>query len=423
MKCLLAFLLLLVPIPAFAQLLANCDINIPCKAAGVPSNTGRGDAPPVAFGKVNADFLSLQSLGLFSLQPPHYVLIGPVSGSSAASTFRLLVASDIPSLSYLTSVQITMPSPFGVSGCTITSSGDCIVTWTSPCSVAQGCTGVSTLTGYVYGNGTGNFTASSTIPYSALTGTPTIPTSAAASATVGPTATTGSGTAYMLANAAPALCESCNFTLTGGWTFSSTLSGTLTGHSSLDLALTGGTLTGLLTSDGISDSSGSIATSSASGTNTQLAANQSGVNEVCLLVNSSGSSQCGNFPTGAAGIAAYQSTLLLHSGSSATTLDSATVDLSGIPAGSAVGGYVCWTTGTGKLVEDTAATCPTSAERFKFDIRDLDEGALGEMMQLRPKAFRLKIEPRHPLQLGFIAEEVARVDPRLVERDRRGHPS
>ncbi len=44
--------------------------------------------------------------------------------------------------------------------------------------------------------------------------TGTIPTSANPTATVGPTATNGSGTAYMLANAAPPLCETCVFSFT-----------------------------------------------------------------------------------------------------------------------------------------------------------------------------------------------------------------
>ncbi len=43
---------------------------------------------------------------------------------------------------------------------------------------ANGGTGVANPTGYAYGNGAGNFTFSTTVPYSSLTGTPTIPTSA-----------------------------------------------------------------------------------------------------------------------------------------------------------------------------------------------------------------------------------------------------
>jgi hypothetical protein len=44
---------------------------------------------------------------------------------------------------------------------------------TGTLSVPQGGTGATTLTGYVKGNGTSAFTASSTIPYTDITGTPT----------------------------------------------------------------------------------------------------------------------------------------------------------------------------------------------------------------------------------------------------------
>jgi hypothetical protein len=63
-----------------------------------------------------------------------------------------------------------------------------------PLTVANGGTGATTLTGYVYGNGTSAFTASATIPYSVLTGTPTLGTMAAQNTTS--YSTTGSDTTY-----------------------------------------------------------------------------------------------------------------------------------------------------------------------------------------------------------------------------------
>lgn len=45
------------------------------------------------------------------------------NGSTGTPTFRLLVAADIPALSYVTSVALTMPSIFSVSGSPVTSSG------------------------------------------------------------------------------------------------------------------------------------------------------------------------------------------------------------------------------------------------------------------------------------------------------------
>jgi hypothetical protein len=96
----------------------------------------------------------------------------------------------------------------------------------------------------------------------------------------------------------------------------------------------------------------------------------------------------------------------------------------GMASGSAVGGYVCWTSGTGLLVEDTAATCPTSAERFKRDIVSLPS-ALAEVMALRPVNYVPKdaYNPQHRGdQLGLIAEEVAKVDGRLADYDSAGLP-
>lgn len=63
-----------------------------------------------------------------------------------------------------------------------------------PFSVPNGGTGAITLTGYVKGNGTSAFTASTTIPYSDLTGTPTLGTMAAQNTTS--YSTTGTDTTY-----------------------------------------------------------------------------------------------------------------------------------------------------------------------------------------------------------------------------------
>jgi hypothetical protein len=64
-----------------------------------------------------------------------------------------------------------------------------------PFSVPNGGTGATSLTGYVYGNGTSAFTASTTIPYSNLTGTPTLGTMAAQNIGITATITTAKLTA------------------------------------------------------------------------------------------------------------------------------------------------------------------------------------------------------------------------------------
>lgn len=60
-------------------------------------------------------------------QAANKVYAGPTSGGSAVPTFRLLVASDIPSLPYgsgtVTSITVTVPSFLSVAPATITTSG------------------------------------------------------------------------------------------------------------------------------------------------------------------------------------------------------------------------------------------------------------------------------------------------------------
>lgn len=56
-------------------------------------------------------------------QSANAVWAGPTSGLAAAPTFRSLVAADIPSLSYVTSVGLSLPGIFSVSGSPVTSSG------------------------------------------------------------------------------------------------------------------------------------------------------------------------------------------------------------------------------------------------------------------------------------------------------------
>jgi hypothetical protein len=64
----------------------------------------------------------------------------------------------------------------------------------------------------------------------------------------------------------------------------------------------------------------------------------------------------------------------------------------------------------------------TSSARFKEDVADM-AGASRLLMRLRPVTFRYKApydDGSHRLQYGLIAEEVAKIDPELVEFDRKG---
>jgi hypothetical protein len=77
-----------------------------------------------------------------------------------------------PAGTYVTSVAATVPSFLSISGSPITTSGTLAIGYSgTPLPVANGGTGATTLTGYVYGNGTGAMTALATIPTTVLSGT------------------------------------------------------------------------------------------------------------------------------------------------------------------------------------------------------------------------------------------------------------
>ena len=77
----------------------------------------------------------------------------------------------------VTSVAMTVPSFLSVSGSPITVSGSLDVTLSGTAlPVANGGSGATTLTGYVYGNGTSAMSASTTIPNTAITGLGTMST-------------------------------------------------------------------------------------------------------------------------------------------------------------------------------------------------------------------------------------------------------
>jgi len=77
----------------------------------------------------------------------------------------------------VTSVAMTVPAFLSVTGSPITSSGTLAVSLSGTAlPVANGGSGATTLTGYLIGNGTGAFTASTTIPNGAITGLGTMST-------------------------------------------------------------------------------------------------------------------------------------------------------------------------------------------------------------------------------------------------------
>lgn len=83
------------------------------------------------------------------------------------------------------SVGMTVPSFLSVTGSPVTSSGTLAVSYSGTAlPVANGGTGATTLSGYLFGNGTSAVTASTTIPNTAITGLGTMSTQAANSVAI-----------------------------------------------------------------------------------------------------------------------------------------------------------------------------------------------------------------------------------------------
>jgi len=91
--------------------------------------------------------------------------------------------------------------------------------------------------------------------------------------------------------------------------------------------------------------------------------------------------------------------------------------IAGISGATASGGMAVYVNPDGKL-----GTSPSS-KRFKEDIQPMDK-ASEAVFALKPVTFRYKkeLDPKSIPQFGLIAEEVEKVDPDLVVRDKEGKP-
>jgi hypothetical protein len=105
----------------------------------------------------------------------------------------------------------------------------------------------------------------------------------------------------------------------------------------------------------------------------------------------------------------------LVTSTSPVTLSNAAIRLTGLGSSSAsTTGTVCWTTGANNLTVDTTTTCLASDGRLKKNVDPLDVG-LNEVMKLKPVSYELKSDPTHiGRQVGLIAQDVIKVDPRLA---------
>ena len=91
--------------------------------------------------------------------------------------------------------------------------------------------------------------------------------------------------------------------------------------------------------------------------------------------------------------------------------------IAGINGATASGGVAVFIDSDGKL------GTLTSSARFKTAIKPMDESSTA-ILALKPVTFRYKheIDPRGIPQFGLVAEEVEKVNPHLVSRDRDGKP-
>ena len=82
-------------------------------------------------------------------------------------------------------------------------------------------------------------------------------------------------------------------------------------------------------------------------------------------------------------------------------------------------GSLCWSATT--LTYDGTNTCLTSSIRFKRDVQPI-HSALAEILRMRPVSFVYKTDPTNDPRFGLIAEDVAKIDTRLVTDDANGEP-
>jgi uncharacterized coiled-coil protein SlyX len=144
-----------------------------------------------------------------------------------------------------------------------------------------------------------------------------------------------------------------------------------------------------------------------------LLRNTTGSSNIALGVNAGGNLTIGNnnIDIGNVGIAAEANTIRLGTQGTHTR-----TFIAGI-SGTAVTGSPVVLNGGGQL--GVAA----SSERFKDEIKPMNK-ASEAILALQPVTFRYKrnIDPDRIPQFGLVAEEVEKVDPALVVRDKEGKP-
>ncbi|MEO8637517.1 MAG: tail fiber domain-containing protein [Candidatus Taylorbacteria bacterium] len=163
------------------------------------------------------------------------------------------------------------------------------------------------------------------------------------------------------------------------------------------LMSTGGANGKLVTSGAFAFDSGGFLVRNAAGTVSYIDINQTSAGNVL-------------FPTGNVGIATTSPWRKLSV--------TGTVAFDGLTAETTSGSALCLSAQNEVQVNTGAQTCTTSSERFKHDISTLSLSALDMVNALRPVSFSyIGSNDQH---VGLIAEDVVKVDPRLVFTDTDG---
>jgi len=166
------------------------------------NTSGTGDASPVVFNGSTAHTISYNSIGASPLAgSTSLTTTGNVTTGTWSGLFGAVSGANLTNLTAANLTGTTLPSSIVTSSLTTVGTIGTGTWHGSVITPTYGGTGAATLTGYVYGNGTGTMTASTTIPTTALSGTVTNAQLANSSITVGGTSISlGSSGSFPLEN-------------------------------------------------------------------------------------------------------------------------------------------------------------------------------------------------------------------------------
>lgn len=160
---------------AYGQISSVTNTNIAIGASQITSGT-------IDTARISGSYTGITGVGTLTAGTWNAGTIGVAYGGSGAATFtagylKASGTSPFSTVSTIPSSDITgLGSMATQNANAVAITGGTISGLSAPLGVASGGTGAATLTGYVFGNGTGAFTASTTIPNTAITGLGTMST-------------------------------------------------------------------------------------------------------------------------------------------------------------------------------------------------------------------------------------------------------